>query len=72
MKPKKVPSPDAKSTRSARREPSAPPSEPTPSSRPELENDDSEAVPPDAGSAEAEEDKLRQRAADDGMPEDDV
>jgi|GEM_PF-3076629 len=43
----------------------------TPSGKPELENDDTEVVPPFAGSAEAEEEKAEARADDDGMPGED-
>jgi hypothetical protein len=50
----------------------APEPAPTPSSKPELENDDSEAMPPDAGAAEAAEEKAEEKAKeqadDDGMP----
>jgi hypothetical protein len=44
----------------------------TPSSRPEREDDDSEAVPPDAGTAEAEQEREEERASDDGMPAEDI
>ena len=44
----------------------------TPSSKPELEDDDTEVVPPGVESAEAEEEKTRERAADDGMPDEDT
>ena len=42
-----------------------------PSSKPEREDEDSEVVPLDPAPAGSEDEKTRERAADDGMPEDD-
>jgi hypothetical protein len=44
----------------------------TESSKPEAENDDTEAVPPGIETAEVEEETARERAADDGMPDEDA
>jgi hypothetical protein len=63
MKPKK-PAPRAP------RPAEAPEAPPTSSSRPEKENDDTEAMPPDAGAAEADEERAEER--DDGMPGEDL
>jgi hypothetical protein len=44
----------------------------TSSGKPELENDDTEVVPPFAGTAEAEQEKAEAQADDDGMPGEDA
>jgi hypothetical protein len=73
MKPKKPTKDESKPARRARRPDAArkPDESGTPSSRPERENDDTEVVPPDAGTAEAEQERAEERAADDGMPGED-
>jgi hypothetical protein len=75
MKPKKTTVREHKPAR--RRKTETPPDEAgTASSRPEREDGDAEAVPPFAGTAEAEQERAEEReqgrAADDGMPGEDV
>jgi len=69
MKPKKTTQDESKQERPARPpEAARKPDAASESSKPELEDEDTEVVPPDAGSAEAEAEKAQERADDDGMP----